>query len=176
MGKQINFRMDMDMESQFWSFLKSINGLEFIMKKDGKNINVEELSDDYYNKIIIYNKGFGELTTLKKGITINTIFSPVIEFSRTYIDLERKQISNGRLWVEMKYWNENEELVEKPKELDKLYQKLARWIRKNIPKVEVDYGDCKLNEHVTPVIKRMIEEEGYNEPLNKDYIKKHKEK
>lgn len=165
MGKQINFEMDHNMTDKFWAFLKSIDNLEFIMRRENENQKLSELPSDYYTKIIIYNNEIGELQALSNSTTIDTMSSPVIEFSRTCIDRERKELRGGRLWVEMEYWDDNGKQIEKPKELDKLYQKLARWIRKNMPKIEIEVPHRgkvhKLMYYATPEIKRLVEEEGY---------------
>jgi hypothetical protein len=60
----------------------------------------------------------------------------VIEYSRTTVNHERKFISSGRLWVEMKYWDAEENLVVKSEELAKWYESLCKWIKKHLDKRE----------------------------------------
>ncbi len=66
---------------------------------------------------------------------IDDCVSPVIEFSRSGYRPDLNMIISGRLWYEHKYWTKDEDgndvLREKSKELEKLYNSLARWIRKH---------------------------------------------
>jgi len=65
---------------------------------------------------------------------IDSDCSPVIEFSRSGYIPDTNNLIGGRLWYEHKYWAKdqdgNDVLKEKSKELEKLYESLARWIRK----------------------------------------------
>jgi hypothetical protein len=65
---------------------------------------------------------------------VDVACSPVVEFSRSGYDAESNTLVSGRLWYEHKCWTKDEDgndiLVEKSKELEKLYNSLARWIRK----------------------------------------------
>ena len=44
----------------------------------------------------------------------------------------QKGVNRGRLWLEMKYWNNDGDLVEKSKDIDQWYGTLSRWIRTNL--------------------------------------------
>jgi hypothetical protein len=57
-----------------------------------------------------------------------------IEYSPPYSLEGDRRLVSGRLWYEHKYWSTdkdgNDVQIEKPEELKKLYESLARWIRK----------------------------------------------
>jgi hypothetical protein len=61
--------------------------------------------------------------------------SPVIEFSRSGFHAEAGILVSGRLWYEHKYWDKdaqgNAVVVAKGEDLKKLYERLARWIKKH---------------------------------------------
>ena len=65
---------------------------------------------------------------------VNIIVSPVIEFSRSGHNPNLNRLISGRLWYQHKYWTKdkkgNDILLEKSQELEKLYNSLARWIKK----------------------------------------------
>ena len=61
--------------------------------------------------------------------------SPVIEFIRSGYLAESNILVWGRIWYEHKYWDRDKRgtsiLVAKEDELRRLYERLARWIRKH---------------------------------------------
>jgi hypothetical protein len=83
----------------------------------------------------LYTEQFGDLflKTYNNNERIDTIKSSVIEFSCTRVDHGKKSITDGRIWIESGYYNECGEYINKSKEFINLYNKLARWIKKNIP-------------------------------------------
>jgi hypothetical protein len=70
-----------------------------------------------------------------KAYFINDITSPIIEYTRSGFNYELNLLVSGRLWFQMKYWGKDENgesaLLSKSKELEKLYNSLAGWIRRH---------------------------------------------
>lgn len=177
MGRQVEFMMDKNMEKRFWDFLLSIKGLKILFKSSTGIIEIKELPEygvPFGLGLHIYMDELGELK-ISTNNYVDFIISPVIEFRRSVTNEKEKRVSRGRVYVQLDYWD-NGILVKKNEGLKKLYEKLVRWIRKNIPKIEIEYGDYKGKEHATQIVKSLIEEEGYNKPLNKSYIKNLKDK
>jgi hypothetical protein len=56
----------------------------------------------------------------------------------------------------MKFWNEQEELEEKTKELDKWYGTLNRWIKKNVDRVDEIINGHKYITYVSPSLKELM--------------------
>jgi hypothetical protein len=144
MGRQINFYMDEDVESAFVKLVLE-NGQILC---DSENMGAEPmvitepselLACSEYASRSLYQPTFGDLTLrpLDNGkIMLEFMISPVIQYSRTLVDHNRKTVRSGRLWVEMKYWDAEGNLVTKPEELAKWYESLARWVMKHLDKRE----------------------------------------
>ena len=145
---------------------------ELILKKgiilfEGTNlhpIQIQELPLSFtgkgWFKVYLYQKRFGELhlEELDSGRKyINPHLSPVIEFSRTVIRNNPKEISRGRLWVENKYYNDREELINKSKNLDEWYSQLSEWIKMRMSKKLIVTPQKKYNEYTTRSLKEMVE-------------------
>ena len=86
--------------------------------------------------------------------------SPVIEYIRTTIRHEEQEISRGRLWVEPKYWDENNQLQEKPKELIQWFSEMSKWIKKNVPQQKFDSHGYEYKEHISTSLIQLVSE-GY---------------
>lgn len=143
MGKQINFLMDKETEEKFIEYILS----DGIVLFEGNNMNPvkintlpEPFSGKAWFKLYLYKEGFGDLI-LKKIDNgreyIDAIASPVIEFSRTIIRNEAKEVSRGRLWVEMEFFNDKKELTIKPKDLGDWFKNLSKWVKKYLPRTEI---------------------------------------
>lgn len=162
MGKQINFLMDKELEQEFFEF---VNESAVVLFEDSNGllevIDALPSSDiRYWWSLYIYNEKFGDYTlrNLDNGkVYLDLDKSPVIEFSRTTIREDTKDMSLGRLWFQNSYWNEEDELVYKDSNLDKLYQKLCRWIRKKISKVEVNAKNGVHKEYISKSLINLIE-------------------
>ena len=166
MGKQIRFYMDQETELEL---------IEEILK-NGKIIydsitdiqppiqidNMQELKQSQDNKINVlyfYRPEYGVIVTHvlpDKKIALKSSESPVIEFMKTRVNHDEKEIYPGRLWVEMKYWDAAEEFVDKPEELAKWYASLVKWIKQHSEKVDVP---APVN-YWTPAI-RDLQRQGY---------------
>jgi hydroxymethylpyrimidine pyrophosphatase-like HAD family hydrolase len=161
MGKQINFYMAEETEAKFIDFVISTGGKVLFKGDNDKPIYLTSLPKDDWYQLYLYKEEFGQLTLRPisdNKYYIDSINSPVIEFSRTYKREigKNKEISRGRIWVEMKFWNEQEELEEKTKELEKWYGTLNRWIKKNVDRVDEIINGHKYITYVSPSLKELM--------------------
>ncbi|WP_434799149.1 hypothetical protein [Terrisporobacter vanillatitrophus] len=162
MGKQIIFFMDDEAEKEFFEFIKE-SAVVLFEDDNGLLKVIDTLPNSnsvrHWRKLYIYNDKFGDYTLndLDNGrVYLDLYKSPVIEFNRTIIRENTKDMSRGRLWFENSFYDEDE-LVYKDPNLDKLYQKLCRWIRKKIPKVEVNAKNGIKKEYISKPLINLIE-------------------
>lgn len=122
----------------------------------------EKFSGKGWFKVYLYRSDLGgmEVEEISNGRKIiNSTKSPVIEFIRTIIRNDESEIRRGRLWVEMKYYDNQNLLSEKPKDLNELYSILGKWIKGNLIKTDMINNNRKRTEYVSSSIV----------PLLKDY-------
>lgn len=163
MGKQINFLMDKEFEEKFLQYIL-VDGI-LLFEGDNKvperiKILPKPFSGKGWFSLYLFKEEFADLfiKETKGGIKyIDAIKSPVIEFNRTVIRESAKEISRGRLWVEMKFYNESENLIIKTKVLDDWYKNLSKWIKKNLPKTEIVSKDKTYSEYACESIKNLVE-------------------
>lgn len=162
MGRQILFYMDVETEGHFVDFVSEEGCVLSRMTNPLSVVRTlpEPFSGDFWAKMHLYKHDFGEIVTghYPDGmISIDSIISPVIEFHRSVVDHEECAIRRGRLWVEPKYYDENGTLVEKPKELVLWYNKLTRWVKKNLEAFEL-HGH---KFYISAGMKQFLDESGY---------------
>lgn len=175
MGRQYNFAMDEIDEKLFMAFLKE-KGYVVYWKNDQHNKPkiIEQLPDSSLNGwfiVYIYHSAFGDMKfnqyvsnkeIKSKKYYISPTTAPVIEFMRTIVWHEDKAIRSGRIWMQMKYWNEHGEYVSKSENLDKGYKDIKKWITKNLQKMEQKDERGKIEKNVVSrELVRLFEEEGY---------------
>lgn len=126
MGRQIRFFMAPEDE---YEFLKTMFELELIIL----DRQAEQIASSDTKTI----EGLSFYITFKNSNIVKTSYgfvdaigSEVIQCSPNIVK-QNGSIRNGRLWVEHKYYDSNQELVEKSIELKKVYDLLSKWIRKN---------------------------------------------
>ena len=166
MGKQINFIMDLNTENIFKDLILQEGEILF----EGTNvvpINIvtlpEQFSSNDWFSLYLYKKEFGELVfdTLPDGRKyIDSIKSPVIEFIRTVVREDEKEVSRGRLWLEMKYWDVQGRQVEKSKALNDWYMSLCKWVKKQLPRTEFSVNAETYTEYISGDMKKLVEK-GY---------------
>jgi hypothetical protein len=176
-GSQTNFYMDEITQKRFLDFVVENGGELWCDGWNNKHawdnpykVKLEESIDklNEYHKLWLYKPSFGELkfgVIEKLGESISGTFEPMIELCKTYIVPEEKRLSRGRIWVQLSFWNNDNQLVYKPEELKKWYQSLNRWIRRNLLTIETGKHERTgfiYKELVSPQIKRLIDSEGYN--------------
>jgi len=112
---------------------------------------LNSLNRDGHPWLYLHNGQSGDLITreIGNGIEIIDIHpSPVIEIKCAYtyveidIDSVRKTTRGGDIYIKTGYYNESYERIKKPKEFINLYNRLARWIKKNVP------YKCEYNSYI----------------------------
>ena len=130
MGRQYHFAMEGADEKLFMEYLKDNGYIVYLERTHRMPEIIEEFpasfSDAWF--ICIYHPAFGDMKfksymldgkSNTKIDYIESMTEPVIEFTRTLVCHEEKKIRSGRIWMQMKYWNEYDELVSKSENLDK---------------------------------------------------------
>ena len=112
MGKQFGFIMDRVDENEF---------LKMILE-DGKAfqgtgvMQIFSLPESIWIKLYLTKSEFGELKIRKTENDIqyiDPIESSVIEFNETIPRIKIKEIQRGRLYLDNKYWDDNNQLIKK---------------------------------------------------------------
>ena len=159
MGKQINFYMDEVIEIEF---IKLIINEGFILLytdlEQRKLLSIESVEQfgGRVNRFYLYKGELGNIVNDKfRSFDIDTLRSPVIEFSRTIVNSEEKKITRGRIWVETRYYGDNDGLVAKNPLLEKEFNKLVKWIKKNIPYQDTIQGDYILKDYISNNLKEL---------------------
>lgn len=143
MGKQFGFLMDKKDEKNFLDYVLEI-GKIYSKEQKFKAGQIYEVSDEFieYNWFKVYfstkdevNISYIELPNDRNYI--DGITQPIVEYCRTGINEPDKSVIRGRLWVEMKYYDDEDKLRSKSNELDKLYRDLCKWIRRNLKKLQL---------------------------------------
>lgn len=156
MGKQINFYMNESVQNQFMEWLKK-NEFQFV---------------DYYSKPIsqpenkevlgayLYKPEHGEILLHSDG-RMDSIKSSVIEYSKTVVKEAEKKVLRGRLWIETQYYEQSGNIIKKPEQFLKEYQRLVRWIKKYVPYQEIAVGNSFIKEYINDEMKQ-LKESGFN--------------
>lgn len=162
MGKQISFIFDDDTEHEF--IIKMLQDGKVLFEAGNNELQLSKSLPDSntieeWFTVYLYKCEYGELQyrSLPNGQRyIDSSKSPVIEFIRTVIRHEEQEISRGRLWVESKYWDENNELQEKPKELIQWFTNMSKWIKKNVPLQTFDSHGYQYKEHISSSLMQLV--------------------
>ena len=148
MGRQINFYMLPEDEKEFISYVLQRKGVVMIAPHfQSKSPDIvsrlpEPFSKPFWRSIYFWDKNVnGKLETKhieKQGyFLIDSLTSPVIEFSRSFI--RDNILVRGRIWAQLKYWKGNE-IVSKGKEFENWFNAMTRWIWKHYQKIsELEY-------------------------------------
>lgn len=128
MGKQIRFFMLPEEEKKFIDIVLAQKDL--LVRPKFKDGNMDLIRDslnisDY--KLYIVTKQ-SRIVCRSTGFISETL-SDAIEFLRCKID--NHKLEYGRLWVEMKYWDEKGQLITKDKQLNKRFEFYRKWIKEN---------------------------------------------
>jgi hypothetical protein len=141
LGKQIQFLLDEITENKFVQFILSEGNTHILLNGNAITELPKPFSVEGWFKVYLYRPTIGELIIeiINENLSfIRPLTSPVIEFSRTVLRNDKKEISLGRLWVETKYFDEIGNKVEKPKELNIFYNQLVKWIKKELSIKEIN--------------------------------------
>ena len=174
MGRQYHFAMEGADEKLFMEYLKDNGYIVYLERTHRMPEIIEEFpasfSDAWF--ICIYHPAFGDMKfksymldgkSNTKIDYIESMTEPVIEFTRTLVCHEEKKIRSGRIWMQMKYWNEYDELVSKSENLDKGFKDIKKWIKKHLQNMEQKNERGKVEKiAVSKELVRLFEEEGYH--------------
>ncbi len=164
MGKQFGFIMDATDENEFIKMIIDSGGKVFQNKKRGAekgSVQVYSLPEDIWINLYLAKDEFGEmnLRNIENEIQyIDSYASPVIEFGETIPRIKLKQIQRGRLYLVNKYWDENEQLIQKDEGLDKWYKELVKWIKKRLKCVETFPYDRVVKQYVSESLVKYVED------------------
>lgn len=147
--------MDAETQNNFIDFLEKE---EFVML-DNKNKMINEPQNKNMYGFYLYKIRYGNVFFRQDNI-IDSIKSPVIQFSKTIVKDEIKKIKRGRLWMQDSFSKEGV-FVRKDETFIKDYNKIVRWIKKNVPYQEVDKEGFVVREYVNNKVK-LLHEEGYS--------------
>ena len=146
MGRQIGFYFSHEDEEIFLKEKLSDLDIVFISPNSEQNhykiyeyINIELFTKDFTSQTFMCFRD--DLHEIKMSeierneyYRIREIVSPVIEFDRSGYLKAKNILVSGRIWFELKYWDEDENgndiLRTKSDKLLKLYNSLERWIRR----------------------------------------------
>lgn len=128
MGKQIRFFMGPEDEKRFLGLVLAQQDL--IIKPRIRNCEVDPWREnpEQPDHIIYIVSRDSRIVTRGLGF-IDDLQSDVLEFSRCVMRDDR-HMDYGRIWFEMRYWDEHTNLVQKDKWLSDRFEFYRRWIRK----------------------------------------------
>ena len=152
MGKQISFYMSEKVQVSFIEYLEQNQFMFF-------DVNFQRVKQPLLPNVFglyLYKQNYGNVIMRQDIIEIiDSIKSPVIQFSKTNINNEKKKVIQGRLWISDQYYDENGILVKKDSVFIKDYRLLTRWIKKNVPYQEIRKGEFGIKEYVNDEIKEL---------------------
>lgn len=144
MGRQINFYMDEQTKFNFVRFLAD-EGFLFVSDHGSETqyLTAAEVNQEFL--VCLYKKEFGKIirtirTTPFTYSYIDRRFNPVIEYQIPIVKHEEKRIIGGRLWLTSDSFldsNADRDVISKQ------YNRLVRWIKKEIP-----YQDVRRNPNL----------------------------
>lgn len=161
MGRQFNFFADKYFEIEFINFILECElKIIFDYLPEIKEVN----SIQEYNKFNLnyscyfYIKEFGELVINEypDKKSIDQLFSYCIQFSRTAYDIKEYYITRGRIWYPTSYWDKNNQLIKIEGEIKTYYDKIQRWLKKNLEKRLLPYKNGKFEEYASEGIVNYI--------------------
>ena len=175
MGKQINYYMGYD------SFVllaqKAIElGCEIIpfsddvLKRDNSSDVISEENRSYCFHVLeageIETKQLGGKEHVVRGY--NASGSTIIEADFSFIDSNQRFITRSRIYCISDYYDADGNLIKRPDCVTKVYESLARYVKKIAPYTEVEYrpantcyGKIKKKVYITPQCLALVNEQDY---------------
>lgn len=143
MGKQVNFYMNPETQRKFVEYAKQ-NDMIFLNRE---GTAVHDADAETLHVFYLYIPCCGEVVASRyNSARIDPNRSPVIEFIKTSIIENQKKILRGRLWVSTQYYDDDGNLTKQNYKVIEVFQKLVRWIRKNVPCQQMEKGNHLVNE------------------------------
>ena len=143
------------------NYLEENNIISIERKMSKKEIVQSDINKDGLFRYFINKKYQNKLNInyLKPNLySIDSFFSPIIEFSRSFYDTEKNILKRGRLYYTKNYWNDTDEWEEKPADFIQTADILFKWFRKT-------YKNVKLPEHKEFLITQRVKYEMENKGL-----------
>ena len=160
MGRQINFYMDNKIKRNFIDFLDA-EGCIFLPDCTFSSLyKLEKENIDNEYSVCLYMNFFGKIK-LKHIQNINKFridksYNPVIEYWISHINSSDKFISSGRLWLtSYDFYDANTDRTF----INNEYNKLVRWIKKNVPYQKVNGYSQKM--YISNDLVDLVYNDGY---------------
>jgi hypothetical protein len=140
LGRQVTFFMAREDEDKFLSFVKTTGDVDILplvspsSEFSGVNTLPEPFSMENWRQFWLFNRSISprfesEFVQEQGGYVLNGLLSPVVEFSRSYV--EGNTMRPGRIWAEFTVVDgETNDLDQKDRNFRNWYETLAKWIRK----------------------------------------------
>lgn len=157
MGKQFRFIMD-DRDQE--KLIQKVCEQGIILYNDRHN-GIKEISSlPNGNWIHLHFLKYKDAKIIESDdslLDVDVLRLPVLELRQTFVRTKIREIQRGRLYFENKFY-ENDNLINKEEELEKWYQEIIKWIKKELKCVEI-MNDTKLTkEYVSASLVKYIEE------------------
>jgi len=152
-SRQINFFVMPDEWEPLENYLKENNMISVARKMETKEIEIKSIKQNSFFNYLLNenNKDKIKIYYLEKpnSYFIDFTFSPVIEYSPSFYNEEKKELKMGRFYYTTGFWNENDEWEEKPKEFIKNSEKLFHWFKQNYKNANLsDWKGYTISEKV----------------------------
>jgi hypothetical protein len=165
MGRQVNFYMHPAEEELFLTFVlqrPTVKLLSLVSYTPDFSVNLSDLRhSEEFRQLLLwdsqldldskyisegYSKAYDEnsgyyVSTGKKLYIIHSTSAPVIEYSRSFINIDNK-LTSGRIWADM-YTDTEFGIRLKDERFIHWYDEIAKWLRRNLSR------DNELNAYVS---------------------------
>ncbi|MCZ6676644.1 MAG: hypothetical protein O7E52_05270 [Candidatus Poribacteria bacterium] len=151
MGRQINFYMAPNDEKALLDYMLSKENIAIIGQPSPtnqprilKDFNLTVSDETLWLTVYLWNRDTTQQVFMKavkaQGYYLVDFFkSEVVQWGRCYLDMEKKILRRGRLWLEA-YHFEGDQPIKKNEAFIRWFERLQRWVRKNYTKSEEDPG------------------------------------
>ena len=164
MGRQLSFYMSGADEIKFKDFILERGKILYNgFNAEPKEISELPMNDEPWWFILNLYNGEGEIvycSDLEGKKQIDELDSAVVQFLRTIRDDKNRVISQGRLWFELYLYNDKGERIVKSNSLESWYKDLSKWIKKNVPRQEVNIQGILKTVYISDSLYALLEE-GY---------------
>lgn len=117
--------MDKEDEEKFVSYVLSQN--DYFINTSNQSIDSYELIES--KELSFFIASSQSKINLSRSGFVDSITSDVIQYSRGI--KKESQITHGRLWFEVKYYDESQVLISKEKWLKEKFRLHSNWIKEN---------------------------------------------
>lgn len=163
MGRQINFYMNEQTKKDFLQFICD-EGYVFIadrISEEPENLwYVEKEETNQFFSICLYKSDFGKIIQTKlstsKNYYIDKRHNPIIEYRFSFLKQQEKEVIEGRLWL-------TSDTLSDPNAdrtvINKSYNRLVRWIKKEVPYQLVNGHTIK--RYISNSLVDLVHKDGY---------------